>query len=601
MPDIPARIARRAIEKLPDPVKARIRSARTERSYDLNTRGVTANSEMVAWFADNARPVSIVIPSYNDIPLLTEALVSIEDTCRGAEYEVIIVDDYIDSDVAAQLKRLENDRVTVVLKERRLGFAGTVNAGMQLARHDIILLNSDIVAKQGWLEALQYSAYALDPAIGMVSPKLVYPDGRIQYGGTYYARLLAPQWFGHLHVGSPATKPTANVPGYNRSISGACVYITREAFDRVGLLDDEFWLGFEDVDYGLRAWARGVRCFYQPAAMLVHHESASRGYSQGQRELASMRRFWRRWEGDFLARRRETDARVDFVVGARSDPLWRRYVHALADALAAEGRDVEVNEVRGDGPDEQLVAKIGSRRGIAVACDCSAAETVWLASTTGALPVYLLPAIESIWHPQDAAEQSRIIAGYRPEFDYIAPNRWTAAQLQAESAWETRRRIPPALAPAPLPDAAGDIVVTIAADAGERHAVEAVGAALGVRTIHFDAGSSPESIAAARPRAVVNFAEQQSSLLPFALMSVGGVYLAPVDGRLSHEVLDGYNALLFARGDADQLRRSLDAALRDDAVWSELRQNGHASATRAAEAAVRSFADALLDFSQSPV
>ncbi|WP_342000949.1 glycosyltransferase family 2 protein [Microbacterium sp. LWH7-1.2] len=603
MSDIPARIARRAIAKLPHPVKARIRSARTERSYDLNTRGITANREMVAWFADNARPVSIVIPSYNDVPLLAEALASIEETCRGADYEVIIVDDFIDAGVADQLKQFESDRVRVVLKDRRLGFAGTVNVGMEQAQHDIILLNSDIVAKPGWLEALQYSAYALDPAIGMVSPKLVYPDGRIQYGGTYYARLLAPQWFGHLHVGSPATKPTANVAGYNRSISGACVYITREAFERVGLLDDEFWLGFEDVDYGLRAWERGIRCFYQPAAMLVHHESASRGYSQGQRELASMRRFWRRWEEDFLARRRGTHAPVDLLVGADSDPLWRRYAAALASALAADGRDVEVREV-GVGaavPDDKLVAEVAARGGIAVACDRTAAETVWLASTAGALPVYLLPAVESIWHPHDVAEQVRIIAGYRPEFDYIAPNRWTAAQLQAESAWETRRRIPPALAPAPLPDAADDAVVTIAAEAGERQAVEAAGAARGMRTVHLDAGSSPEDVAAVRPRAVVNFAEQQSSLLPFALMSLGGVYLAPVEGRLSHEVLDGYNALLFARGDLDQLRRSLDDALGDDGVWSELRRNGHASATRAAEAAARAFADALLDFSQSPV
>ncbi|WP_194397781.1 glycosyltransferase family 2 protein [Microbacterium atlanticum] len=601
MSDIPARIARRAIRKLPDPVVARIRSARTERSYGLNTRGITANPEMVAWFAAHARPVSIVIPSYNDVPLLTAALASIEETCRGAEYEVIIVDDFIDPQVSEQLKQLESDRVTVVLKDRRLGFAGTVNVGMQLARHDIILLNSDIVAKPGWLEALQYSAYALDPAIGMVSPKLVYPDGRIQYAGTYYARLLAPQWFGHLHVGSPATKPTANVAGYNRSISGACVYITREAFDRVGLLDDEFWLGFEDVDYGLRAWGRGIRCFYQPAAMLVHHESASRGYSQGQRELASMRRFWRRWEDEFLARRRGADAPVDLVVGPASDAPWRRYVEALAAALAADGRVVAVREADGPGPDDALVAELGERRGIAVACDEGAAETVWLASTAGSLPVYLLPAVESIRHPHDVETQSRIIAGYRPEFDYIAPNRWTAAQLQAEAAWETRRRIPPALEPDPLPEAADDVVVTIGAGPAERRVAEAAAAGPGARAVHLESGASPVEVAALKPRAVVDLVEHQSSLEPFALMSCGAVYLAPVDGRLAHEVLDGYNALLFSRGDLDQLRRSLDDALGDDAVWTEIRHNGHASATRAAGAAARAFADALLDFSQSPI
>ncbi|MFT4135078.1 glycosyltransferase family 2 protein [Microbacterium sp.] len=601
MPGLPARLARRALAKLPDPIQRRIRSARTGRSYTLNTRGVAANADMRRWVAAHGRPVSIVIPSYNDLPLLVEALASIEETCTAIEYEVIIVDDFIDPAVSAQLKELENDRVSVILKERRLGFAGTVNVGMTRAAHDIVLLNSDIVAKPGWIEALQYSAYALDPRIGMVSPKLVYPDGRIQYGGTYYARILAPQWFGHLHVGAPATKPTANVAGYNRSISGACVYITRDAYERVGLLDDEFWLGFEDVDYGLRAWERGVRCFYQPAAMLVHHESASRGYSQGQRELASMRRFWRRWETGFLARRVPADAPVDVLVGTASAPLWRDYVNALAASLRAGGREVRLHELSGDAVDEAVVDEVSGRRGIVVACDWSVAETAWLAALGGGLPVYLLPAVESIGFPAQPDLQSRIVAGYRPEFDYIAPNRWTAAQLQAEAAWEVARRIPPALAPRPLSARSAPVAVTIGAGPEERRTVEEVCRAVGAEAIHLERFETIDAVADRAPRAVVLFDEQQSSLLPFALMSIGAVYLAPVDARLSHEVLDGYNALLFAPGDRGRLSRSLTDALTDDAVWAELRGNGHASAARAADAAGAAFAAALADFSAAPV
>ncbi len=601
MSDLPARIARRAMEKLPGSLKARVEPLRVRRSYPLNTQGLVANEQMVGWFVEHGVPVSIVIPSYNDLPLLTAALKSIEDTCTAVDYEVIIVDDFIDSRVQAQLKQLENERVTVVLKDQRLGFAGAVNVGMRRARHDIVLLNSDIVAKPGWIQALQYSAYQLDPHIGMVSPKLVYPDGRIQYAGTYYARLLAPQWFGHLHVGAPAWKPAANVPGYNRSISGACVYITREAYERVGDFDGGFWLGFEDVDYGLRAWERGIRCYYQPAAMLIHHESASRGYSQGKRELASMRRFWRRWEGGYLARRVAVDGPVDLVTGSGSDPLWREYVQLLATFLRATGREVHVHELRGEHGIEQLVAELAAKRGIVVACDWSAAETVWLATATAGIPVYLLPAVESIWHPEDRALQNLIIAGYRSEFDYIAPNRWTAAQLRAETAWEVRRRIAPAIPPPALPDEADELVITIGGDAADRTVIDAVCRAMGVRAVHLDSLEVPDTIAVQRPRVVVNFVEQQSSLLPFRLMSLGGVYMAPVDVRLSHEVLDGYNALLFAPGDVDRLVRSLQDALADDSVWEELRVNGHASATRAAEAAVCAFNDALRDFARTSV
>lgn len=556
---------------------------------------------MMSWFRSNARPVSIVIPSYNDIPLLTEALASIAATCAHVDYEIIIVDDFIDPAVSERLRAFEDDKTSVVFKDRRLGFSGTVNEGMRRARHDIVLLNSDIVAQPGWLEALQYSAYAIDPKIGMVSPKLVYPDGRIQYGGTYYARILAPQWFGHLHVGSPATKPSANVAGYNRSISGACVYITRDAFERTGFLDDEFWLGFEDVDYGLRAWDLGIRCYYQPASMLIHHESASRGYSQGQRELASMRRFWRRWETRFLARRLPEDAPVDFLVGEGSDSLWRDYVAALAGHLSADGRSVTVREVAGPEPDEEVIEDLGDAKRVVIACDWVAATTTWLASANGSLPVYLLPAVESIPHGGDRALQARIIAGYRPEFDYIAPNRWTGGQLAAEAAWETGRRIAPALVPASLPDGAANLVVSIGAGVVERAAVDKACATHGTTTLHLDAIESLDAMKDLRPRAVVLFSEQQSSLLPFALMSLGAVYLAPIDPRLVHEVLDGYNALLFRPGDLDQLGRSLDDVLADDAVWSEIRENGHASAHRAGAAALRQVADAVRDFSQSPV
>ncbi|WP_344068149.1 glycosyltransferase family 2 protein [Microbacterium sediminicola] len=551
---------------------------------------------MREWYLANGRPFSIVIPSYNDIPLLSEAMSSIERTCAGMDYEVIIVDDYIDSDVQQALRGFESDRVRVVLKDERRGFAGTVNVGMQLARHDIILLNSDVVAQPGWLEALQYSAYAVDAGIGMVSPKLVYPDGRIQYAGTYYARLLAPQWFGHLHVGSPATRPTANVPGYNGSISGACVYITRAAYDSVGLLDDEFWLGFEDVDYGLRAWRAGVRCYYQPAAMLVHHESASRGYSQGHRELASMRRFWRRWEDRLLARKVAQDAAVEFLVGEGSNGLWRTYVRELAARLASTGREVRVLSPG---------ASTRGRSGIVVACDWTVAEEAWLCAAEGdAVPLYLLPSVESIAHPTDPALQSRIVAGYRPEFDYIAPNRAVQRQLQAETAWECRSRIAPAIAPEALPSSSARTIVTVGASAAEAARIRQVAGEVGANVKAVESVESYDDIARIRahsPRVVVSFLAEHNSLRPYALMSIGATYLSPIDPALSHEVLDGYNALLFARGDLDAMARSLTDALTRDDVHDEVRGNGWASAQRAADTASSLIVHALALTADSPV
>ncbi len=360
-----------------------------------------------------------------------------------------------------------------------------------------------------------------------------------------------------------------------------------------------YWLGFEDVDYGLRAWRNGVRCYYQPAAMLVHHESASRGNIQGYRELASMRTFWRRWEHQLLARSIPADAPIDFVVGTGAIPLWADYVELLAEGLRDRGRDVVVHRSTEEHRDETLIGRLSSRGGMIIACDWTVAESVWLATAGSGVPAYLLPSMESAGHPTDAALQATIVAGYRSEFDYIAPNRMVQSQLKAETAWEARARIPPALRPAPLESETAEIVVTVDASEIEFAAVAAVARGFGLGVTGFrnvvDA-ESIERLAALRPRAVVCFTRHTSSLAPFALMSIGAAYLAPSDRVLSHEVLDGYNALLFPPGDLESLVSSLTDLLSHASIRDELRANGHASALRAASVAPAELDRALASF-----
>jgi GT2 family glycosyltransferase len=588
MPAVPERLRSilvRGAKRLPRPAADLLRRAEGPRAYGRNTAGLTADAAMRAWAVAAARPVSIVIPSYNDIPLLRAAVASIEETCAGFEYEVIIVDDYCQPANSELLRTFESPTVHVVFKEERVGFARTVNVGMALAKHDIVLLNSDIVAKDGWLEALQYSAYAIDEKIGLVSPKLVYPNGTIQYGGTYYARLLAPQWFGHLFVGSAATRPVANVATYNRSISGACVYITRDAYDVLGPLDEEYWLGFEDVDYGLRAWDRGIRCYYQPASMLVHHESASRGYSQGQRELGSMRYFWRRWSEQFLTRVLDPSPAVDYVISPAATAAWRDYVSDQAAELRALGHSVEIHESTTRGVDEPLVDLLRGRDSITVSCDWGSSETVWLASLQHGKPAYLLPGVESGRYPADPARQSSIVANYKPEFDYIAPNRWTADQLRAEAAWEARGRVVPVIRPVAASEP-GDrsSVVTVGLTATARATVDAVARELAVPVLHVDdvepSAATLGEIAASSPRVVIALAEYDSSLTPLALMAMGAAYVGRLNDKTRYEVLDGYNSLLVDPSSTTAVSTAIGDLFDDDRVWRDLAANGRATAER---------------------
>lgn len=526
-------------------------------------------------------PVSIVIPSYNDLPFLTKCLASVERTLDGFEYEVLVVDDFCEPDNRTRLRQVEGGHVRVIFREQRGGFAKAVNTGIHAAKWDVVLLNSDTVAQPGWLDALQRAAYT-NNKVGLVSPMLVYPDGLIQYGGTYHATRLAPQWYGHLYVGRAANDPLANQPWFIRSVSGACVYIRGEVIDAIGGLDEDFWLGFEDVDYGLRAWRAGFRSWYEPSAKLVHHESASRGYSQGKRELGSMRYFWRRWAPMVLERGVTTIPAVSFLVSSASTPLWRDYVAQLARETSSLGVEAAVREMSG-AIDEGVVAQWEHETAIVVAADRGAVETAWLATQERGIPVYLLPGIEADRRELTEAERLVVAGGYRPEFDYVAPNRWSADRLAAHSAWETRAIVAPVLAPPPLPTEQGSGIVTVGGSAAERAAVDEVAARHAATTVHLGSRaltrSELDTVASARPRAVVAFADYDHSLEPLALMSLGAAYLGVTNDRVRYEVLDGYNALLFDRGDMDRMAQSLEDVFADDIVYSELRANGHHFAT----------------------
>lgn len=580
-------VARRIGNRLPEPVRRLMKRLIAPLEYSRNVGNLLQGPRRVL-DSGVRRPVSIVIPSYNDLPYLRACLRSIHETCAEFDYEVIIVDDFCQPANSAQLEELRAERVRVILKDSRLGFAGTVNVGMEAAQHDIVLLNSDIVALPGWLEALQCAAYMVDPRIGLVSPKLIYPNGRIQYGGTYWARLLAPQWFGHLWAGSPATRSTANVAGYNRSISGACAYLTRSAYERLGGLDQNFWLGFEDVDWGLRAWDLGIRCYYEPRSMLIHHESASRGYSQGARELSSMRYFWRLWSGRFLTARVTAPPRVDFVIGSGSSKLWAEHVQLTAESLTTHGHDVHLHRTGGPEPDEAIVAELEAVDSIRVAVDWTAGQTVWLASLPRGRAAYLLPGIESAAYRTDPRRQAWIVAHYRPEFDYIAPNRWVESQLRAEAAWESIARIPPApLAVDPIDADDPEAIVTLGGSPEIVALIDKIAADTGCPAVHLEATDPSadirERLVDVRPRVIVAMHEYDTSFPLLTLQALGVALVARADERIRYEIMDGFNALLVRDGNLTDLRRAVTDILDDAHVWRELRDNGLQTSARMAD------------------
>lgn len=226
---------------------------------------------------------SIVIPFHNGLGWLKPCVQSIFAKTRYAAFEVILVDHCSDDpELAAWLTEVRLQypgRVTVQACDGEFNLAHAWNLGAAAAKGDyLVLLHSDVqIVQPDWLQRLL--GHVQRPEIGVVGPKLVYPEsGMIQNGGTILG-------FGATGCGS-LQNFALHEAGYlnvlmaeqNYSvITGACLALKTELFRELEGLDAErFPTLHADADLCLRAVAAGYRNVWTPSAVLVHLESQTR-------------------------------------------------------------------------------------------------------------------------------------------------------------------------------------------------------------------------------------------------------------------------------------------------------------------------------------
>ncbi|MCR4277898.1 MAG: glycosyltransferase [Candidatus Berkelbacteria bacterium] len=408
--------------------------------------GAGSPEQFVAWYKNHRRKVTIVIPTYKTIELVDRCLESIHKLPTGRDVRVIVVDDGSPQDIQEGLTKLEKkySEVEFVLNKTNQGFAKTCNTGMEMANGDVILLNNDTEAKPGWLEALQFAAYSAND-IGVVGSKLLYPNGLIQFGGGF-RNFNAPEWFDHSYRMEPSNYGPANVAKDVLTVTGACMYIKRDVIKKVGILDPEFPMAFEDVDYCLRARAAGYRVRYCPESVLIHHESISRGKVQGERELKSTAHFWEKW-GSWFDNRNVRDQngninviyvlqdtgvagghRIVFDHLNRLKKLGGFNVKLFALAGPPEWFPLDV-PVRTFGNYQQLSRALAKEEAIKVATWWETGDPVWQGSLQKGIPVFFVQDIESSYYKGDQRAQDTVIAYYRPEFNYFTTSGWNQDQL----------------------------------------------------------------------------------------------------------------------------------------------------------------------------
>ncbi|MCO5165841.1 MAG: glycosyltransferase family 2 protein [Planctomycetes bacterium] len=227
--------------------------------------------------------IAVVILNYRTPDLALEALASAAAQA-GPDDALVVVDNEGGDDALARIRAGAAARglqgVRLVASPVNGGFSAGNNLGIRAVRaRAYLLLNSDATLRPGALERLWQTLQA-DRAVGLVSPRLLAPDGTPQ-ANCFRRHTPVSEMLQAARTG-PLDRLLAGwtVAGADGGLepewtSFAAVLLRREVIEQVGLLDEGFFMYFEDVDYCLRARAAGWRIRHEPRAEVVHLHAAS--------------------------------------------------------------------------------------------------------------------------------------------------------------------------------------------------------------------------------------------------------------------------------------------------------------------------------------
>ncbi|MGC6486513.1 MAG: glycosyltransferase family 2 protein [Planctomycetota bacterium] len=237
--------------------------------------------------ASRRRRLAVVVLNYRTPELVLACLASLEGQVDGARDAVVVVDnasgdgsaDHVASELA---RRGWTGWARLVRSEQNGGFSAGNNLGIESVDADAyLLLNSDTVVRPGALADL-LEGLASDPRVGMVSPRLEGPDGDPQRSCFRYhtpaselIRGAATGVVTRLFRSYVVSQPLDDAPALHEWTSFAAVMIKKEVFDEVGLLDDGYFMYFEDTDFCRRMRPAGWKILHWPAARVVHTRGGS--------------------------------------------------------------------------------------------------------------------------------------------------------------------------------------------------------------------------------------------------------------------------------------------------------------------------------------
>ena len=231
--------------------------------------------------------LSIIIVSWNTQDLLRKCLNSIYQNLDGLNLEIFVVDNN-SSDKTAQMVKAEFPQVNLITNNKNLGFAKANNQAIKQVKGEyLLLLNPDTeILNNGLIKSLQFMKS--HQSCGVMGPKMLFEDKSLQPSVRRWPRpwpiflmlIKAQKFFKGLKAIDYYLYKDFD---YNKEqavdqVMGAFMLIPKEVMAKVGLLDERFFIWFEEVDFCKRVWQNGYSVIYNPDIQLIHY--GGRSFSQ---------------------------------------------------------------------------------------------------------------------------------------------------------------------------------------------------------------------------------------------------------------------------------------------------------------------------------
>ncbi|MBI4723070.1 MAG: glycosyltransferase family 2 protein [Candidatus Stahlbacteria bacterium] len=220
--------------------------------------------------------LSIIIVNWNVKHLLESCLASIYRFTKEIEFEIIVIDNN-SPDRSVEMIKSKYPQVYLIENKENVGFAKASNQGIKVGKGDyFLLLNPDTIVHEESIDKM-LNFILKRPDIGILGPKVLNPDQTIQLVCSGRVPTLSKvflwQTFFKIDKNLDGSNPWYFTPFTTTEIdwvSGVCMMIRKEVFKQIGLMDENIFAYFEDVDFCYRARLKGWKVYYFNEAKITH-------------------------------------------------------------------------------------------------------------------------------------------------------------------------------------------------------------------------------------------------------------------------------------------------------------------------------------------